>query len=126
MPGNSFGQLFRITTAGESHGPGNVVIVDGVPPGIALSVEDLLPDLRRRRPGQSSIVTQRKEDDEPEILSGVFEGRTTGTSIAILIRNQDQRSKDYSDIKDKYRPGHADYNFDAKYGFRNYHGGGSK
>ncbi|MEX2214250.1 MAG: chorismate synthase, partial [Phycisphaeraceae bacterium] len=124
MPGNSFGQLFRITTAGESHGPGNVVIVDGVPPGIALSVDDLLPDLRRRRPGQSSIVTQRKEDDEPEILSGVFEGRTTGTSIAILIRNQDQRSKDYSNIKDKYRPGHADYTFDAKYGFRDYRGGG--
>ena len=124
MPGNTFGHLFRITTAGESHGPGNVVIVDGVPPGIELSVEDLLPDLRRRRPGQSKVTTQRKEDDEPEILSGVFEGRTTGTALAILIRNQDQRSGDYSEIKDKYRPGHADYTFDAKYGFRDYRGGG--
>jgi len=124
MAGNSFGQLFRITTAGESHGPGNVVIIDGVPPGLALSVDDLVPDLRRRRPGQSKITTQRQEADEPEILSGVFEGQTTGTSIAILIRNQDQRSKDYSDIKDKYRPGHADYTFDAKYGFRDYRGGG--
>jgi chorismate synthase len=124
MAGNSFGQLFRITTAGESHGPGNVVIIDGMPPGIPLSEADLLPDLRRRRPGQSSIVTQRQEDDAPEILSGVFEGKTTGTSIAILIRNQDQRSKDYADIKDKYRPGHADYTFDAKYGFRDYRGGG--
>jgi len=124
MPGNSFGQLFRITTAGESHGPGNVVIIDGVPPGLELSIDDLLPDLRRRRPGQSKITTQRNEDDTPEILSGVFEGRTTGTSIAILIRNEDQRSKDYGDIKDKYRPGHADYTFDAKYGFRDYRGGG--
>jgi chorismate synthase len=124
MAGNSFGQLFRITTAGESHGPGNVVIVDGVPPGIALSVDDLLPDLRRRRPGQSRIVTQRDENDTPEILSGVFDGVTTGTSIAILIRNEDQRSKDYGDIKDKYRPGHADYTFDAKYGRRDYRGGG--
>ena len=124
MSGNSFGEVFRITTAGESHGPGNVVIIDGVPPGIELSVDDLRPDLERRRPGQSKVTTQRKEDDEPEILSGVFEGRTTGTSIAILIRNQDQRSGDYSDIKDKYRPGHADYTFDAKYGFRDYRGGG--
>jgi chorismate synthase len=124
MAGNSFGQAFRITTAGESHGPGNVVIIDGVPPGLSLSVDDLMVDLNRRRPGQSSIVTQRDESDTPEILSGVFEGRTTGTSLAILIRNQDQRSKDYSDIKDKYRPGHADYSFDAKYGFRDYRGGG--
>ncbi len=124
MAGNTFGQAFRITTAGESHGPGNVVIVDGVPAGLPLSVDDLLPDLARRRPGQSKITTQRKEPDEPEILSGVFEGKTTGTSIAILIRNQDQRSRDYSDIKDKYRPGHADYTFDAKYGFRDYRGGG--
>src|SRR6476661_4127909 len=124
MPGNSFGQLFRITTAGESHGPGNVVIIDGVPPGVALSVDDLQPDLDRRRPGQSKVTTQRKEADEPEILSGVFEGRTTGTSLAILIRNRDQRSGDYSEIKDKYRPGHADYTFDAKYGFRDYRGGG--
>jgi chorismate synthase len=124
MAGNSFGQAFRITTAGESHGPGNVVIIDGVPPGLELGVEDLRPDLVRRRPGQSKIVTQRDEADEPEILSGVFEGRTTGTSLAILIRNTDQRSKDYGDIKDLYRPGHADYTFDAKYGFRDYRGGG--
>ncbi len=124
MPGNTFGQTFRITTAGESHGPGNVVIIDGVPPGIPLTVEDLMVDLQRRRPGQSKIVTQRKEADEPEILSGIFEGRTTGTSLAILIRNQDQRSRDYGNIKNLYRPGHADYSFDAKYGFRDYRGGG--
>lgn len=124
MPGNSFGQFFRITTAGESHGPGNVVIIDGVPPGIPLSVEDLMVDLNRRRPGQSKLTTQRKEADEPEILAGVFEGHTTGTSVAILVRNTDQRSKDYSDIKDKYRPGHADYTYDARYGFRDYRGGG--
>lgn len=124
MPGNTWGHSFRITTAGESHGPGNVVIVDGVPAGLELSVEDLLPDLERRRPGQSHIVTQRKESDRPTILSGVFEGKTTGTSIAILIENKDQRSRDYSDIQEKYRPGHADYTFDAKYGFRDYRGGG--
>ena len=124
MAGNSFGQAFRITTAGESHGPGNVVIIDGVPPGISLTEDDLLVDLRRRRPGQSKIVTQRQEDDTPEILAGVFEGRTTGTSVAILIRNADQRSRDYEDIKEKYRPGHADFSFDAKYGFRDYRGGG--
>jgi chorismate synthase len=124
MPGSSFGQAFRITTAGESHGPGNVVIIDGCPPGIALSVEDLRVDLARRRPGQSHIVTQRNEPDEPEILAGVFEGRTTGTSIAVLIRNADQKTQDYEDIKEKYRPGHADYTYDAKYGFRDYRGGG--
>jgi chorismate synthase len=124
MAGNSFGQAFRITTAGESHGPGNVVVIDGCPPGIALSVEDLRADLDRRRPGQSAIVTQRKEADEPEILSGVFEGRTTGTSLAILIRNTDQKSRDYDDIKDKYRPGHADHGYDSKYGVRDYRGGG--
>ena len=124
MAGNSFGQAFRITTAGESHGPGNVVIIDGCPPGIPLSPADLSVDLERRRPGQSKIVTQRQESDEAEILAGVFEGRTTGTSIAILIRNEDQRSRDYSDIKDKYRPGHADYTYDQKFGFRDYRGGG--
>ncbi len=124
MPGNSFGQLFRITTAGESHGPGNLVIIDGVPPGIELSVADLLPDLERRRPGQSRITTQRQETDEPEILSGVFEGETTGTSLAILIRSKDQRPRDYSEIRQKYRPGHADFAFDAKYGRRDYRGGG--
>ena len=124
MAGNSFGQAFRVTTAGESHGPGNVVIVDGCPPGLELSVDDLVVDLDRRKPGQSKIVTQRKESDTPEILAGVFEGRTTGTSIAILVRNEDQRSRDYSDIADLYRPGHADFTFDAKYGFRDYRGGG--
>ncbi len=124
MPGNSFGQAFRITTAGESHGPGNLVIVDGCPPGLPLGVEDLIPDLARRRPGQSAIVTPRDEPDEPEILSGVFEGRTTGASIAVLVRNRDQRSRDYAAIRDKYRPGHADHGYDAKYGFRDYRGGG--
>ena len=124
MPGNSFGQMFRITTAGESHGPGNVVIIDGVPPGIPLTVEMLQADLERRRPGQSHIVTQRDEADYPEILSGVFDDHTTGTSLAILIRNQDQRSRDYSDIQDKYRPGHADFTYDAKFGSRDYRGGG--
>jgi chorismate synthase len=124
MAGNSFGQAFRITTAGESHGPAYVVIIDGVPPGIALSVDDLMVDLNRRRPGQSKIVSQRDEADAPEILSGLFEGRTTGTSLAILVRNNDQRSRDYEDIKHVYRPGHADYTFDAKYGFRDYRGGG--
>ena len=124
MAGNSFGQAFRITTAGESHGPGNVVIIDGCPPGLALTPELLAVDLARRRPGQSKIVTQRQEADEPEILSGVFEGLTTGTSIAILIRNTDQKSRDYAKIKDTYRPGHADYTFDAKYGVRDYRGGG--
>ena len=124
MAGNSFGQAFRITTAGESHGPGNVVIIDGCPPGLELTPEILATDLARRRPGQSKIVTQRQEADEPEILAGVFEGRTTGTSIAILIRNTDAKSKDYSNIKDTYRPGHADYTFDRKYGFRDYRGGG--
>lgn len=124
MPGSTFGQAFRITTAGESHGPGNIVIIDGCPPGIEVSVEDLQADLDRRRPGQSKIVTQRKEPDVPEILSGVFEGRTTGTSIAILIRNQDQKSPDYAAIKDLYRPGHADHSYDARYGLRDYRGGG--
>lgn len=124
MSGNSFGQAFRITTAGESHGPGNVVIIDGCPPGIELSSELLSVDLNRRRPGQSKIVTQRQEADEPEILSGVFEGKTTGTSIAILIRNTDARSRDYSKIMETYRPGHADYTYDRKYGFRDYRGGG--
>jgi chorismate synthase len=124
MPGNSFGERFRITTAGVSHGPGYVVIIDGCPPGLPLSVDDLLPDLARRRPGQSKLTTQRQEADVPEIWSGVFEGVTDGTSIAILFRNSDQRSADYSDIKDKYRPGHADFTFDAKYGRRDYRGGG--
>jgi chorismate synthase len=124
MPGNSFGQLFRVTTAGESHGPANICIIDGVPPGLELSEADLTPDLARRRPGQSKITTQRDEPDHPQILSGVFEGKTTGTSIAIIIENKDQRSRDYGDIQHKYRPGHADYTFDAKYGTRDYRGGG--
>lgn len=124
MPGNTFGELFRVTTAGVSHGPGYLVIIDGCPPGLPLSEDDLIPDLRRRRPGQSKIVTQRKEEDLPEIWSGVFEGKTDGTSIGILFKNSDQRSGDYGDIKDKYRPGHADFTFDAKFGFRDYRGGG--
>jgi chorismate synthase len=124
MAGNSIGQLFRVTTAGESHGIGNVVIVDGVPSGLMLELDDIKKDLRRRRPGQSEITTQRNEIDFPEILSGVFNGRTTGTPIAILIRNQDQKSRDYSEIKDKFRPGHADFTYDKKYGFRDYRGGG--
>lgn len=124
MAGNSFGQQFRITTAGESHGPANVVIVDGCPPGLALSEADLIPDLARRRPGQSKIVTQRQEEDSPRILSGVFEGHTTGTAIAIMVENTDQRSRDYGDIAEKYRPGHADYTYEAKYGLRDYRGGG--
>ncbi len=124
MAGNTFGELFRVTTAGVSHGPGYMVIIDGCPPGLPLGVEDLLPDLQRRRPGQSRIVTQRDEADEPEFIAGVFAGKTDGTAIGILFRNTDQRSRDYSDIQDKYRPGHADYTFDAKYGFRDYRGGG--
>jgi chorismate synthase len=124
MAGNSFGQAFRVTTAGESHGPANVVIIDGCPPGLELTEEDLYTDLMRRQPGQSSLVSQRREADLPEILSGVFQGRTTGTSIAILVRNQDQRSRDYEDIKGRYRPGHADFTYDRKYGFRDFRGGG--
>src|SRR3954470_21050892 len=124
MAGNTFGKLFRVTTSGVSHGPGYLCIIDGCPAGLELSVEDLLPDLARRRPGQSKLTTQRDEPDAPEIWSGVFEGRTDGTPIGLLFRNGDQRSGDYGDIKDKYRPGHADYTFDAKYGFRDYRGGG--
>jgi chorismate synthase len=124
MPGNSFGELFRITTAGVSHGPGYLCIIDGCPPGLPLSAADLLPDLRRRRPGQSTIVSQRQEEDLPEIWSGVFDGQTDGTPLGILFRNSDQRSADYGDIKDKYRPGHADFTYDAKFGVRDYRGGG--
>ena len=124
MAGNTFGKLFRVTTAGVSHGPGYLCIIDGCPAGLELSVEDLLPDLARRRPGQSKLTTQRDEADTPEIWSGVFEGKTDGTPVGILFRNEDQRSADYSEIKDKYRPGHADFTFDAKYGFRDYRGGG--
>jgi chorismate synthase len=124
MSGSSFGQAFRVTTAGESHGPGNVVIIDGCPPGIALSEDDLRVDLARRRPGQSKLVTQRSEADEPEILAGVHEGRTTGTAIAVLVRSTDVKSKDYDAIRALYRPGHADNGYDAKYGFRDPRGGG--
>ncbi len=124
MTGNSFGQTFRITTAGESHGPGYVVIIDGVPPGIPLTIDDLMVDLNRRRPGQSKVVSQRQEPDTPEFLSGIFEGHTSGTALAILVHNKDHRSRDYSEIKEKYRPGHADFGYDAKYGFRDYRGGG--
>jgi chorismate synthase len=124
MPGNTFGEAFRVTTAGVSHGPGYLAIVDGCPPGLPLSVADLLPDLRRRRPGQSKLTTQRVEDDVPEIWSGVFEGKTDGTPIGLVFRNADARSQDYGDIADKYRPGHADFTFDAKYGHRDHRGGG--
>src|SRR5580698_10517200 len=124
MPGNSFGELFRVTTAGVSHGPGYLLIIDGCPPGLQLTIEDLLPDLRRRRPGQSKLVTQRQEEDVPEIWSGVYEGITDGTPLGILFRNADQRSSDYGDLVDKYRPGHADFTFDARYGRRDPRGGG--
>ena len=121
---NSFGRIFRFTTWGESHGPALGVVVDGCPPGIALSEADVQPWLDKRKPGQSRHTTQRREPDEVKILSGVFEGKTTGTPISMMIENVDQRSKDYGDIAEKYRPGHADYTYDAKYGFRDYRGGG--
>lgn len=124
MAGSSFGTLFRVTTAGESHGPGYVVIVDGVPAGLALDLGLLRAELRRRRPGQSRLVTQRREEDEPEVLAGVFEGRTTGAPIAILVRNRDARSADYDELADVWRPGHADATFDLKYGLRDHRGGG--
>ena len=124
MAGNSFGQLFRVTTFGESHGLALGAVVDGCPPGLEISEADLQGDLDRRKPGTSRYTTQRREADEVKILSGVFEGRTTGTSIGLLIENTDQRSKDYSDIKDLFRPGHADYTYHQKYGQRDYRGGG--
>lgn len=124
MSGNTFGKLFTVTTAGESHGRGYLGIVDGCPPGLALSETDIQPDLDRRKPGQSRHVTQRRESDSVEIWSGVFEGRTTGTAIGLLINNEDQKSKDYSKIAEVYRPGHADFTYDAKYGLRDYRGGG--
>jgi chorismate synthase len=124
MSHNSFGHLFRFTTWGESHGPAIGCVVDGTPPGIALADTDIQHWLDRRRPGQNRFTTQRQESDKVEILSGVFEGRTTGTPISLLIRNEDVRSKDYSDIADKFRPGHADYTYWAKYGLRDYRGGG--
>ncbi|MEZ9877457.1 chorismate synthase [Vibrio breoganii] len=124
MAGNSIGQHFRVTTFGESHGIALGCIIDGCPPGLALEEADLQKDLDRRRPGTSRYTTARREPDEVKILSGVFEGQTTGTSIGLLIENTDQRSKDYSEIKDKFRPGHADYTYHQKYGVRDYRGGG--
>jgi chorismate synthase len=124
MAGNSFGQIFKITTFGESHGPAIGVIVDGVPPGIDISENDIQFDLDRRKPGQSKITTQRKESDLVKILSGVFEGKTTGTALSMIIENSDHRSTDYSNIKDLFRPGHADLTYQEKYGIRDYRGGG--
>jgi len=124
MSGNSIGRLFTVTTFGESHGIALGCIVDGCPPGMALSEADLQHDLDRRKPGQSRYTTQRREDDQVKILSGVFEGKTTGTPIGLLIENTDQRSKDYSNIADTFRPAHADYAYTQKYGFRDYRGGG--
>ena len=124
MAGNTIGQLFRVTTFGESHGLALGCIVDGVPPGIPLTEADLQHDLDRRRPGTSRYTTQRREPDQVKILSGVFEGVTTGTSIGLLIENTDQRSQDYGAIKDLFRPGHADYTYEQKYGLRDYRGGG--
>ena len=121
---NSFGHVFRFTTWGESHGPAIGAVVDGCPPGLALSEADIQPWLDRRRPGTSRFTTQRQESDQVRILSGVFEGKTTGTPISLMIDNVDQRSKDYSEVAQAYRPGHADYAYDAKYGFRDYRGGG--
>ncbi len=124
MSGNSYGKLFVVTSFGESHGPAIGCIVDGCPPGLELSAEDLQGDLDRRKPGTSRHTTQRREADRVEIISGVFEGQTTGTPIALLIHNTDQRSKDYSKIMDRFRPGHADYTYTQKYGVRDYRGGG--
>lgn len=124
MAGNSIGQHFRVTTFGESHGKALGCIVDGCPPGLEITEADLQKDLDRRRPGTSRYTTARREPDEVEILSGVFEGQTTGTSIGLMIQNTDQRSKDYSEIMDKFRPGHADYTYHQKYGVRDYRGGG--
>jgi len=124
MSGNSIGQLFKITTFGESHGVALGCVVDGCPPGLSLTEADMQKDLDKRRPGSSRYTTARQEADQVQILSGVFEGKTTGTSIGLLIKNTDQRSKDYSNIKDSFRPGHADYTYQKKYGLRDYRGGG--
>lgn len=124
MSYNTFGRVFRFTTWGESHGPAIGAVVDGCPPGLTLSEAEVQPFLDKRRPGQSRFTTQRQEPDQVRILSGVFEGRTTGTPISLMIENVDQRSKDYSEVANAYRPGHADYAYDAKYGFRDYRGGG--
>ena len=124
MSGNTFGKLFTVTSFGESHGPALGCVIDGCPPGLELSTADMQIDLDRRKPGKNRYTTQRREDDEVRILSGVFEGKTTGTSIGLMIENTDQRSKDYSNIKDTFRPAHADYTYTQKYGFRDYRGGG--
>lgn len=124
MSGNSFGTLFKITTWGESHGPGIGVVIDGCPAGFALSTEDIQRELNRRRPGQSKITTSRQEKDQVEILSGFFNGKTTGTPISLIVRNVDQESQDYAALVTKYRPSHADYTYDAKYGFRDHRGSG--
>ncbi|MCL4166153.1 UNVERIFIED_CONTAM: hypothetical protein GTU68_015880, partial [Idotea baltica] len=124
MAGNTIGEVFKVTTFGESHGLGLGCIIDGCPPGLEIDESMIQVDLDRRKPGTSRFTTQRREADEVKILSGVFEGKTTGTSIGLLIENTDQRSKDYSDIKDKFRPGHADYTYHHKYGNRDYRGGG--
>jgi chorismate synthase len=124
MPGNSFGHTFRITTFGESHGTAIGVVIDGCPPGLTLDLDFVQHELDRRRPGQSAIVTQRQEGDKVEVLSGSFEGKTTGMPLALLIRNEDAKSKDYAHIADKYRPSHADFTYQMKYGFRDYRGGG--
>src|SRR5437867_5462924 len=122
--GNTFGQVFRVTTFGESHGGGIGVVIDGCPPKIDNSEADIQRELDRRRPGQSKLTTQLKEEDRCEILSGVFEGKTLGTPIALAVRNKDARPEDYSEIADKFRPSHADYTYEAKYGIRNWQGGG--
>src|SRR5215813_4870053 len=122
--GNTFGQLFRVTTFGESHGGGVGAVIDGCPPNIELSEAEIQRELDRRRPGQSRITTQRKEVDECEILSGVFQGRTLGTPIAILVRNKDAKPEDYTEFAKKFRPSHADFTYEAKYGIRNWQGGG--
>ena len=124
MAGDTYGRLFTVTTFGESHGPAMGCVVDGCPPGLALTESDIQKDLDRRRPGRSRHVTQRQEPDQVKILSGVFEGRTTGTAIGLLVENVDQRSGDYSKIKDSFRPGHADYTYQQKYGLRDYRCGG--
>lgn len=124
MSGNTFGKLFTLTTCGESHGPALMAIVDGCPAGLELSVDDIQPELDRRKPGTSRHTSQRRESDSVQILSGVFEGKTTGTPIGLLIENRDQRTKDYAELADRFRPGHADYTYHHKYGIRDYRGGG--
>ena len=124
MAGSTFGNVFKIMTWGESHGEGVGVVIDGCPAGLELSEKDIQVMLDRRKPGQSKFTTQRKEADEVKIMSGVFEGKTTGTPISMVVLNKTQRSADYSEIASYYRPGHADYTFDEKYGFRDYRGGG--